>query len=309
QEAARRSNSLYFPGRSLPMLPAELSNGLCSLLPNKNRLALVATLHIDRSGHIEKYDFEQALVCSQGKLNYQQVSDFIAGKHEVLDEKLQQNVQTLHTVTSLLNDYRQQHNLVMDDRPDYYMNVGDNGKVQNIVKAERNQAQKLVEEAMLAANLCCARFLNDIGSGIFIQHAGFRTERLGDIKTVIKDQGIAFEGELNSPQGYKALIQEINKNQPELPIKTLFSRFLTRSEFSDNAQAHAGMGFDCYTTFTSPIRKYCDLVVHRIINAHLNEQKRPEVTQQLIKRLQTGLLEGRNAVNQAEFWLKLQYLN
>ena len=309
QEAARRSNSLYFPGRSLPMLPPELSNGLCSLLPNQKRLALVATLQIDSIGHIEKYDFKQALICSQGKLNYQQVSDYIAGSQEVLDEKLHDNVNTLHTVTSLLNEYRHKNNLVMEDRPDYYMNVGDNGKVQNIIKADRNQAQKLVEEAMLAANLCCARFLNDIGSGIFIQHAGFRTERLGDIKTIIKDQGIEFEGEINSAQGYKELIQELNKNRPELPIKSLFSRFLTRSEFSDNAQAHAGMGFDCYTTFTSPIRKYSDLVVHRIINAHLNEQKSPEVTQQLIENLQIGLLEGRNAVNQAEFWLKLQYLN
>ncbi len=309
QEAARRSNSLYFPGRSLPMLPPELSNGLCSLLADQNRLALVATLQIDANGHIEKYEFSQAVICSQGKLNYQQVSDFIAGQKDVLDEKLHDNVQTLHSVTQLLNKYRHKNNLVMDDRPDYYLNMGDHGKVQNIVKADRNQAQKLVEESMLAANLCCARFLTDIGSGIFIQHQGFRTERLGDIKTIIKDQNINFEGDLNSAEGYKGLIQEINQNQPELPLKSLFSRFLTRSEFSDHAKPHAGMGFDCYTTFTSPIRKYSDLVIHRIINAHLNEQKCPEVTEQLINNLQKGLIEGRNAVNQAEFWLKLQYLN
>jgi len=308
QEAARRSNSLYFPGRSLPMLPAELSNGLCSLLPDQNRLALVATLQIDKTGHIEKYEFKQALICSQGKLNYHQVSDFIAGDSDVLDEKLHKNIQTLHAATTLLNEYRHKNNLVMEDRPDYYVSVGDNGKVHSIVKADRNQAQRLVEESMLAANLCCARFLNDIGQGIFIQHAGFRTERLGDIKTIIQDQGIEFDGDLNSAQGYKELIQAVNKEQPELPIKSLFSRFLTRSEYSDNAQPHAGMGFDCYTTFTSPIRKYSDLVVHRIISAHLNEQKTPDVTAELISNLQVGLFEGRNAVNQAEFWLKLQYL-
>ncbi len=309
QEAARRTNSLYFPGRSLPMLPPELSNGLCSLLADKNRLALVATLQIDANGHIEKYEFSQAVICSQGKLNYQQVSEFIAGQAEVLDEKLHNNVQTLHSVTQLLNQFRHENNLVMDDRPDYYLNMGDHGKVQTIVKADRNQAQKLVEEAMLAANLCCARFLNEIGSGIFIQHQGFRTERLGDIKTIIKDQNINYDGDLNSAEGYKGLIQEINKNQPELPLKSLFSRFLTRSEFGDNAKPHAGMGFDCYTTFTSPIRKYSDLVIHRIISAHLTKQKSPEISEQLISNLQSGLLEGRYAVNQAEFWLKLQYLD
>ncbi len=309
QEAARRSNSLYFPGRSLPMLPAELSNGLCSLLENQNRLALVCVLHIDKQGKIEKYDFKQALVCSKGKLNYVQVTDFIEGNKEAVNKDLAPHLQVLHEVTQLLNGYRHEHNLVMDDRPDFYMNMGDNGKVQSIIRADRNQAQKLVEEAMLAANLCCARYLNEIGKGIFIQHAGFRTERLGDIKTVIKDNNIDFDGDLNSAEGYKQLIQALKQGEFDFPVKSLFSRFLTRSEFGDSAKAHAGMGFDCYTTFTSPIRKYSDLVIHRIISAHLNEQKSPEVNENLIGNLQSGLLQGRNAVNQAEHWLKLQYLD
>ena len=309
QEAARRGNSLYFPGRSLPMLPPELSNGLCSLLENKNRLALVCTLEINEQGNIEKSQFSQTLVCSKGKLSYQQVSDFIEGKKDALSSELAPHMEELHAVTQNLNTFRHANNLVMEDRPDFYINMGDNGKVQSITRADRNQAQKLVEEAMLAGNLCCARFLNEIGLGIFIQHAGFRTERLGDVKNVIKEQNVNYDGEINTAEGYKALIQALNKNAPEFPVKTLFSRFLTRSEFSDNAQPHAGMGFDCYTTFTSPIRKYSDLVIHRIISAHLTQQKKPEVNEALIKGLQNALITGRNAVSQAEQWLKLQFIN
>ncbi len=309
QEAARRGNSLYFPGRSLPMLPPELSNGLCSLLENKNRLALVCTIEINEQGNIETSQFSQALVCSKGKLNYQQVSDFIEGKKDALSSELAPHMEHLHAVTQNLNTFRHANNLVMEDRPDFYINMGDNGKVQSINRADRNQAQKLVEEAMLAGNLCCARFLNEIGSGIFIQHAGFRTERLGDVKNIIKEQNISYDGEINTAEGYKALIQELNKNAPEFPVKTLFSRFLTRSEFADNAQPHAGMGFDCYTTFTSPIRKYSDLVIHRIISAHLTQQKKPDINEALINGLQSALITGRNAVSQAEQWLKLQFIN
>ena len=309
QEAARRGNSLYFPGRSLPMLPPELSNGLCSLLENKNRLALVCTLEINEQGNIESSHFLQALVCSKGKLNYQQVSEFIEGKKDALSSELAPHMEELHVVTQRLNAFRHANNLVMEDRPDFYINMGDNGKVQSITRADRNAAQKLVEEAMLAGNLSCARYLNEIGLGIFIQHVGFRTERLGDIKNIIKEQNINYEGEINTAQGYKALIQELNNNAPEFPVKSLFSRFLTRSEFADHAQPHAGMGFDCYTTFTSPIRKYSDLVIHRIISAHLNEQKKPEVNEALIENLQNSLITGRNAVAQAEQWLKLQFIS
>ena len=308
QEAARRSNSLYFPGRSLPMLPQELSNGLCSLLEDKNRLALVCHLSIAQDGKIEHYEFEQALVCSKGKLNYPQVSEFLAGDDSQLSAELAPHLKTLHSCTNLLNQYRQAHNLIMEDRPDYYLNVNDAGKVLSIVRADRNSAQKLVEEAMLAANISCARYLQTIGQGIYVQHAGFRTERIGDVKTIIEQQNIPFEGDFTSAEGYKKLIQTIIATPLERPIRSLLSRFLTRSEFSLTAAPHVGMGFDCYTTFTSPIRKYNDLVIHRVIKAHLNNIKAPDVTQDMIDTLQKGLFNGRNAVNQAELWLKLQYL-
>ena len=308
QEASRRGNSLYFPGRSLPMLPQELSNGLCSLLENKNRLALVCNIQIDKQGAVGSYEFKEALVRSHGKLSYTQVTQFIDGDQSAVDENLASHLKQLHEATLALNSYRKENNLVMEDRADYYLTVGDNGKLQTITKSERNSAQKLVEEAMLVANLCCAQYLQTIGNGIFIQHAGFRTERIGDIKTIIKEQEIEFEGEFTTAQGYKSFIKAVEKKETDLPLKTILSRFLTRSEFSQTAGPHTGMGFDSYTTFTSPIRKYNDLLVHRIIKAHLNNQKAPEITEQTIEHLQNTLVTGRQAVMLAENWLKLQFI-
>lgn len=308
QEAARRGNSLYFPGRSLPMLPQELSNTLCSLLEGKDRLALICDMQINKQGEVDSYEFKQALIKSKAKLNYNQVTDFIAGNSDALPAELHDDLKHLNDVTQALNAFRQANCLVMEDRPDYYLNMSDGGKLQSISKVDRNSAQKLVEEAMLAANSSCARFLQEIGSGIYINHPGFRTERIGDIKTIIKEQALDFEGDFTEPKGYTQLIKLAENTESELPLKTLLSRFLTRSEFSKTPDAHYGMGFDCYTTFTSPIRKYSDLVVHRIIKAHLSGQKLPEISDELINTLQDNLLQGRGAVNLSEHWLKLQHL-
>jgi VacB/RNase II family 3'-5' exoribonuclease len=308
KEAARRSNSLYFPGRSQPMLPQELSNGLCSLLENKDRLALVCKMAISESGENTGFSFSEAIVNSKGKLNYHQVSDFLDDNADVLDKSLTGHVKTLHACTSALNTFRGINNLIMDDRPDYYLTLGDNGKIQTILKADRNTAQKLVEEAMLVANISSARFMADSDLGLFIQHAGFRTERIGDVKTIIEQQNIKFEGDFTEAEGYKALIQALVSCESEVPLKTLFSRFLIRSEFTTAAEPHQGMGFDMYSTFTSPIRKYNDLLVHRIIKSKLSGKKPPVLSEDVIKNLQERLITGRNAVYQAENWLKLQFL-
>lgn len=308
KEAARRSNSLYFPGRSLPMLPQELSNGLCSLLENKDRLALVCKISINDAGETGDYSFSEALVNSKGKLNYNQVTDFLDNENDVVSEALSEHVKNLHAATTALNSSRQQNNLIMDDRPDYYLTLGDNGKIQTILKADRNTAQKLVEEAMLIANLVCARHMADSDLGLFVEHAGFRTERIGDIKTIIEQNNIQFEGDFTQADGYKALIKALPECESTRPLKTLLSRFLIRSEFTTQAKPHQGMGFDAYTTFTSPIRKYNDLLVHRILKSKLSGQKAPEISEDVITNLQERLIQGRNAVSQAENWLKLQFL-
>ncbi len=308
QEAARRGNSLYFPGRSLPMLPPELANGLCSLVEGQTRLAVLCQLQVEQDGKIASYEFQEVTIRSHGKLSYAQVSDFLAGNREAVAAELADAVSTLNDVTQALAQYRQTHYLVMEDRPDYNYQINDAGKIVSIQRQERNQAQKLVEEAMLATNLSTARFLAKLDKGVFIQHEGIRPERAEDVERILKEQNIQFEGDIRSAEGYKAMVKALEQANPEQPLKTIISRMLTRSEFSTHYGPHTGMGFDCYTTFTSPIRKYSDLLIHRIIKAHLNQQADIPLTDALVEQLQNNLMTGRNAVNLTEHWLLTQYL-
>lgn len=308
QESARRSNSLYFPGRSLPMLPPELANGLCSLVEEQDRLALLCTLTIQSDGAIKAYAYKEILMRNHGKLSYQQVSEFIEGKTDALKPELAEPVQLLNEVTTALAKYRQENCLVMEDRPDFHYQINEAGKIASIQRAERNLAQKLVEEAMLAANLSTARYLARLDKGIFIQHDGIRAERVSDVEQILQEQNISFAGDISTPDGYKAMMKAVEAANSQHPLKAIISRMLTRSEFSTEFHAHTGMGFDCYTTFTSPIRKYSDLLIHRIIKADLNSQPDINVTDEIIEQLQAQLFTGRAAVNMTENWLNVQYL-
>ena len=308
KEAARRSNSLYFPGRSLPMLPPELANGLCSLIEGQDRLAILCSLDVAEDGKITGYVFKEALIRSQGKLSYTQVAEFLEGNSEALPTELAAPVTELNSVTLALATYRQNECLVMEDRPDFNYQINEAGKIVAIQRAERNAAQKLVEEAMLATNLSTARYLAKLDKGIFIQHDGIRPERIEDVERILTEQKIAFDGDISNPDGYKAMIKAIEAANPEQPLKAIISRMLTRSEFSTEIGPHTGMGFDCYTTFTSPIRKYCDLLIHRIIKADINKQADINIDDNTIEQLQTQLIAGRNAVNISESWLLAQFL-
>ncbi len=308
QEAARRGNTWYFVGRSLPMLPPELAHGLCSLLEGEKRLALICKMNISQTGDIKGFAYEEALIKSHGKLNYQQVSDFLAGDASVLPEALHTPVLTLNDATQALHQYRQAHRLVMEDRPDFQYNLNEAGKIVSIDRIERNRAQRLVEESMLATNLSTARYLKELGEGIFIQHAGFRPERLEDVLKIAEENNIEVKEDLSTLPGYIAFIKQVEKAESQHPLKTILSRFLIRSEFSHTPAQHTGMGFDCYTTFTSPIRKYNDLLVHRIIKSKLSQSPMPKLDDALIERLQQNLINGRSAVSIAENWLKQQFI-
>lgn len=308
KEAARRSNSLYFPGRSLPMLPPELANGLCSLVEGENRLAILCSLNIEPSGKISAYHFSEVLIRSHGKLSYNQVSEFLEGNAQALPTELAEPVSELNRVTQALARYRQQECLVMDDRPDFNYQINEAGKIIAIQRAERNVAQKLVEEAMLATNLSTARYLARLDKGIFIQHDGIRPERIEDVERILSEQKIAFDGDIATADGYKAMMKAVEAANSEQPLKAIISRMLTRSEFSTEIGPHTGMGFDCYTTFTSPIRKYSDLLIHRIIKAHLNQQPDINIDDVTIEQLQRQLIAGRSAVNITESWLLAQYM-
>ncbi len=308
--ARDRTTSAYFAHLVIPMLPAALSEQLCSLQPEVTRLALVAEVAVNQEGESTLIGLQQAHVKSHAKLSYQQVSEFIADAHQGdIDAALQPSLTALKDCTRALASQRKTACLVMEDRPDYRLVLDENGKVKDIVRQERNDAQRLVEECMLVCNRLCADWLRQHESGIFIEHAGIRTERIGDVTSLLKEQlGLEKKPKIKSLEDYVSLMKQAAACDSGLNVKDIISRQLERSNLTQEDKPHMGLGFPRYTTMTSPLRKYNDLLVHRMIAAILAAQPAPEVDALALAAIQDKQTKARIAANQTDTWLKLQWL-
>jgi len=314
QEAFKRASSFYFPDRVLPMLPPRLANELCSLKPGLDRLALVCSMHITHAGEIASYELQEAVIHSKAKLSYHEVAAFLAdqGSGRALRNAgadMHELVDRLHAIQSALRQNRQANALLVEDRPDYYLRLNERMKIERIDRSEANQAHNLVEECMVAANRCAAEFLAGLGQpAIFVVHPGFRSNRLEQIQQIAREQLPDFDAaSLTQWQGFRDFMQRLSTLESPYPLKAIASRLLTRSLLDREAAPHFGMGLPCYTTFTSPIRKYNDLVVHRLIKAKLRNRKPTQVEPQWLDQLQETLRNGRQSVTEMEQWLKCQY--
>ena len=303
--AAKRGSTVYMPGRVLPMLPEQLSSQRCSLLADQERAALVCEMHISDEGEIIEYGFQQALIKSVGKLGYDDVHGHLNDGPSLPFGCL--NI--LKQATDAMLARRRDINIVMEDRPDFrFVLDKESRKIQEIVRIEKNDAHRVVEECMIAANRCAADFLKDENS-IFIKHAGVRSERVEGIKKVLSAEAPELaEIDFTTLSGYVELVHKLSEYNTEQPLNSIISRMLERSLISNNAAEHHGLGFNAYTTFTSPLRKYNDFLVHRCIRAKLESQPLPKIDDTTIEELQTRLDNSRSAAWQQELWLVCQYL-
>ena len=275
--AKERSFTTYLPDFNIPMLPKELADDLCSLKANMKRPALVCQIKLDQSGNIlqDNISFTTAWIESKAKLSYHNVSDFLEN-----NEKLSSDVPSLSGQLKLLADlanirfnWRQKNALVFKDISDYRFQLDENRQVKGIIKEPRRIANQIVEEAMVIANQALTMLLQDkIGFGIFNIHTGFDTKYIDQIVKTLADHGIAdFKKEyLTSFEGYKTLRRLIDDNPF---LTTRLRKYQTPADFSIEAQPHFGMGFNAYATWTSPIRKYGDIVNHRLIKAYLRNEE------------------------------------
>lgn len=313
-EARKRSTSVYLPKQTIPMLPESLSHNWCSLVPGEARLALVCELKVSEQGEVVSSELYQAKVRSQAKLSYDAVSDYLDGVEDnsvaTENPELLPVIDCLQQVQGALNAYREQHAVCFENRPDYYFELDEQGKIAAIHRQHRSTANRLVEACMIAANCAAADFLaQKAPKAIYISHSGVRSDRLEDVKKLVAELLPEFDTEaLNKPEGYRQLIHSLNNKSVDVPLRTIVSRQLERSLFSLEPGFHSGMGFERYTTFTSPIRKYNDLVLHRIIIALLDEQPVPEVATGLLDELQAGQQKARFSANEVEQWLKCQFM-
>ena len=304
--AAKRASTVYMPGRVIPMLPEELSSKRCSLLQDEDRTTMVCEIHVNQEGEIIEYGFQQAMIRSVGKLGYSDVHDHLNDGPSLPYGCL--NI--LKEVTDALLARRRRLNIVMEDRPDFrFILDKETRKIQEIIRIEKNDAHRVVEECMLAANRCAADFLKD-DKALFIHHTGIRKERIEGIQKVLNSEAPDLaDTDFTELQGYVKVVHGMTEAEHKLPLNSIFSRMLERAQLSATAAEHFGLGFGAYTTFTSPLRKFSDFYIHRCIRAKLHGEKLPTLNDEQITALQENLDTARQAAWQLEQWLICQYLD
>jgi ribonuclease R len=312
QEAFRRATAIYFPGEPLPMLPDSISTRLCSLMPEVKRLALVCDLQVNNDGSLGEYSFHQAVVCSKGKLSYDLVANLIEGRVDddikALPDAVANSLDQLHQVATALRKWRDEHALLSGDRPEFRLRLDEHKRIRLIEPAVQNEAHRVVEECMVAANRCAADFLSAAPAGLFIQHPGLRADRIANIQTLLASYAPQLaETDVASPGGFRQLMKQAEGLDAAVPVKTILSRQLARAELGFNAAPHQGMGLSAYTTFTSPLRKFSDFYVHRLIKSSLWGSAIKTLTDDQLAELQHTQIRARQAANSLENWLKSDF--
>jgi len=315
REAILRGNSVYFPRRVIPMLPEELSNGLCSLNPKVDRLCMVCDMHISSSGNIERYRFYPSVMHSQARLTYTQVAAMLVEPDGELARKntaVLPHLQNLYALFQKLLHARAKRGAIDFETVETQMIFTDQGKIERIIPVIRNDAHKLIEECMLAANVCAAGYLHEHGHAVLYRiHEGPTPEKLEVLREFMKEFGLQLTGG-EDPQAsdYSKLLKRI-KGRPDAGLlQMVMLRSLRQARYEPENVGHFGLGYEAYTHFTSPIRRYPDLLVHRAIKAvlHGKQYKPAQKWSELGAHCSMTERRADDATRDVEAWLKCFYM-
>jgi ribonuclease R len=315
QEALNRSTSVYFPRRVIPMLPEELSNGLCSINPNVERLCMVCDMQVSADGDIEKYRFYPSVMISKARLTYNQVADMLANPHGEIAQQyaaVLPHINHLYTLFQTLLRAREKRGAIDFETIETQMIFNDQGKIEKIIPVIRNDAHKLIEECMLAANVCAAGFLHEHEHPVLYRvHEGPTPEKLDAVREFFKEFGLELGGG-DEPQAgdYAKLLKKI-KGRPDFALlQTVMLRSLRQARYAPENVGHFGLGYEAYAHFTSPIRRYPDLLVHRAIKAVLKstQYKPSEKWEALGVHCSQNERRADDATRDVEAWLKCFYM-
>jgi VacB/RNase II family 3'-5' exoribonuclease len=308
-EVAHRGTSIYFHGNVLPMLPEELSQDTCALSEGADRAALVCKVAISDSGAIGDFEFIEATVRSRAKLSYYAVDRYLNGQSKELMSHASP-LETLYQVYRALRAQREADNLVVEDRQEFRWVLNENKQIESIEPSDKLLSQKLVEECMVAANRCAARFLvAHQSSGPFVSHPGFRADRIDEARKFLTMHAPELaELDPGSVAGYRDIMRGLAAPGRKMPLRAMINRLLTRADVTNKPAPHMGMALNAYTNCTSPLRKYVDFLVHMQIKAILNDAQAPMIDSELLEKLQRRLALSRAATLEAERWLASNYL-
>lgn len=275
-EAELRGNSVYFPSRVIPMLPVNLSNELCSLKPDVDRLVMVCEMHVNAQGSVKKYKFHNAVIHSHARLIYDDVALMLDGK-SAIPEDISPSLKAVYHLYKCLVSQRKLRGAIEFETTETRIEFDDDGKIAQIVPVERNDAHKVIEEAMLLANVCTSSFLQHAGiPTLYRIHEGPDEQKLLALRDFLKAFGLRLTGGASpTAMDYAKLLERTKKRDDAHLLQTVMLRSLRQAIYSPENKGHFGLSYDAYCHFTSPIRRYPDLLVHRAIK-HMLKKNRAE---------------------------------
>jgi ribonuclease R len=295
-DAYERATSVYFPRRVLPMLPEKISNGLCSLKPDVDRLCMVCDMVIDAAGDVTAYQFYPAVMHSHARLTYTEVAAILSntkGPQAAKRKALIPHLLHLHDAYRALLSARQRRGAVDFETTETQIVCNEAGRVEAIVPRTRNEAHRLIEEAMLAANVCTADFVGRAKlaeqPALYRVHEGPTPQKREILNNFLHASGLQLRvSETPTPKEFQAIATATHERPDAKQIHTMLLRSMQQAIYSPYNSGHFGLAYGAYTHFTSPIRRYPDLLVHRVIKARLTEQvyhlaNLPAATEQQLK--------------------------
>ncbi len=278
-EAANRGNSVYFPERVVPMLPEVLSNGLCSLNPGVDRLAMVCEMELSRAGSLSRYQFYEAVIHSAARLTYTQVGQVLEeGSHPEVSARVVPDLQRLRELYVVLREARERRGAIDFETEETRILFDEQRKISAIVPVVRNDAHKLIEECMLCANVATARFYQACElPALYRVHEGPSEEKLEGLRKFLGELGLELSGGSRpTPLDYQRLLLQVREREDAHVIQTMLLRSLSQAVYQPENGGHFGLHYDAYAHFTSPIRRYPDLLIHRGIRHLIRSDRQVE---------------------------------
>lgn len=312
-EAQDRGNSVYFPSRVIPMLPEKLSNELCSLKPKVDRLTMVCEMHLDENAHVQSYEFYEAVIHSQQRFTYTQVAELLDGK---ASHALLPHLKQAHRVFKKLFVSRKNRGAIEFESIETKILFDEAGKIDKIVPTQRNVAHRIIEELMLLANQTAAKYLHQAQLPVLYRvHDTPEETKLTALRDFLKAFGLRLSGaEKPSAKDYASLLFRIEKRDDAHLIQTVMLRSLRQAIYTTENRGHFGLSYEHYTHFTSPIRRYPDVIVHRALKHLIQKQKQQKYLYDT-EQLETlgehfSMTERRadRATRDATDWLKCDYM-
>ncbi len=317
KEATRRGTSVYFPDRVVPMLPEVLSNGLCSLNPKVDRLCMVCEMRVSAQGKVTRSRFYEAVMRSKARLTYGQVNAFLQGeKKSAVPKDLRPSIRELHSLYRAFARARGRRGAIEMDLPQTRFKLNDEGEIDRIEVVPRNDAHRLIEECMIAANVEAAKFLRKHRiAGLYRVHPKPDPDRFNDLRLYLVSLGLKVaHPDHVEPRHFTELIRQVRDRPDSAAITMAMLRSLTHAEYSPNNIGHFGLALASYAHFTSPIRRYPDLLVHRAIRHIVRGGKPGRYGYSSGEMERLGVItsshekRAEEATRDVEAWLKCQYM-